>query len=346
MSTQKRQRQRENRLLRLAAVEAQAKRRARNQRIMRIGIAAGLVVVVLASIWLVRRLSDDNEIVTTGSPIAADDTPAFDDEDMRLEDSPDGPDGDETGLPDDSQAPDAAETPDTSAPTPDDSAGIDDGGSPDLVVGEPAPPGCPATDGSSGRVINFDEPHPMCINLESHYTAVFDTSEGAIRFRLHDDQVPGTVNNFVTLARWGYYDDTLIFRTDPSIDIIQGGAPHTNSPSDPGPGYTIPDEPEFEVDSATGQMTGPYRYVPGQLVMARTGAPDSASAQYFITTGNNASFLDNQGTYVVFGDTDDAGLAVAQSIIGLHVEGESLGGAPSRDVTVRSVTIEETRSDG
>ena len=51
---------------------------------------------------------------------------------------------------------------------------------------------------------------------------------------------PGTVNNFVQLAGWGYYNGSELFRTDPSIGIIQGGAPHTNSASDPGPGFTIP----------------------------------------------------------------------------------------------------------
>ena len=204
------------------------------------------------------------------------------------------------------------------------------------------PPGCPAPDGSGARYFDFDGPQPMCIDPGARYVAVFDTSEGEMRFELTAADTPGTVNNFVTLARWGYYHHTLLFRTDPSIDIIQGGSPHTNSASDPGPGYTIPDEPAFEVDPDTGQLSGPYRYEPGQLVMARSSGPDSAGAQFFITTGPNASRLDSQGAYVVFGSTDAAGLAVAQSIIGLHVAGGSLGGAPSRPVIVRSVTIEET----
>ena len=203
--------------------------------------------------------------------------------------------------------------------------------------------GCPAADGSSPRVIDFDGPQPMCIDSEARYVAVFDTSEGEMRVELTASETPLTVNNFVTLARWGYYDGTLLFRTDPSIDIIQGGSPHTDSASDPGPGYTIPDEPAFDEDP-DGQLTGPYRYEPGQLAMARpAGRRDSASAQFFLSTGPNTAKLDSQGTYVVFGQTDDAGLAVAQSIIGLHVD---MGGAPSRDVTVRSVTIEETPAVG
>ena len=206
---------------------------------------------------------------------------------------------------------------------------------------EERPTGCPAADGSSPRVIDFDGPQPMCIDPEAGYVAIFDTSEGEVRFELTASETPLTVNNFVTLARWGYYDGTVLFRTDPSIDIIQGGSPHTDSAGDPGPGYTIPDEPAFDEDP-DGRLTGPYRYQPGQLVMARSAGRDAAGAQFFLTTGPNTARLDSQGTYVVFGQTDNAGLEVAQSIIGLHVDTGTGGGAPSRDVTVHSVTIEET----
>lgn len=199
---------------------------------------------------------------------------------------------------------------------------------------------CPAPDGSDGPVLEFDEAQPLCIDPTRDHVAVFDTSEGEIRVDLDTGAVPGTVNNFVTLSRWGYYDDTLLFRTDPSIAIIQGGSPHTNSASDPGPGYTISDEPPF-TENPDGSVTGPYRYEPGQIVMARGGGTDSAGAQFFFTTGTEASLLDGQGSYVVFGTTDEAGLAVLGSIIDLHVPGGTLGGAPSRDVTVNSVTIEE-----
>ncbi len=202
---------------------------------------------------------------------------------------------------------------------------------------------CPPPGGVAIPVLSFGGPPPLCIDPTRDHVAVFDTSEGEIRVDLHTDEVPGTVNNFVTLARWGYYDGTLLFRTDPSIDIVQGGAPHTNSPSDPGPGYTIDDEGDFEGDGVTTPLTGPYTYEPGQLVMARSAGPDSASAQFFFTTGPDASLLDAQGTYVVFGHTDEDGLAVLEAIMDLHVDDPTnpLGGGPSRDVEVRSVRIEE-----
>ena len=296
MSTPKRERQRENRLRRLAADEAAAKQYASRRRVRLIGIAAVVVAAAIAVIAFLQR--DDSEVVTSPDPLA-EVTPA-----------------------DPSEA--------VSAPDPQTADPV-----PELATG------CPAADGSSGRVIDFDGPQPMCIDPESGYVATFDTSEGELRFELTASETPLTVNNFVTLARWGYYDDTLLFRTDPSIDIIQGGSPHTDTPSDPGPGYTIPDEPAFDLDPE-GQLKGPYRYQPGQIVMARSSGPDAGGAQFFLTTGPNTAKLDSQGTYVVFGNTDDAGLAVAQSIIGLHEPGGALGGAPSRDVTVHSVTIEET----
>ena len=298
MSTPKRERQRENRRLRLAADEAAAKQYATRRRIKLIGIAAVVVAAALAVLGFLQR---DNSETGSETPAAVPATSTTDVAADVLEAEPD----------------------------------------PDADPAEAAA-GCPAVDGSSPRVIDFDGPQPMCIDAEAQYVAVFDTSEGEMRFELTAPETPLTVNNFVTLARWGYYDGTLLFRTDPSIDIIQGGSPHTNDNRDPGPGYTIVDEPAFDEDPDTGNLTGPYRYQPGQLVMARSAGRDSASAQFFLTTGPNAARLDSQGTYVVFGRTDDAGLAVAQSIIGLHEPGGSLGGAPSREVTVHSVTIEET----
>jgi cyclophilin family peptidyl-prolyl cis-trans isomerase len=205
----------------------------------------------------------------------------------------------------------------------------------------PAPPGpgaaitgetpCPPTDGTAERTTSFENPPPDCLEDGVDYTAVFDTTEGEIRVDLDATGMPETVNNFVTLARYGYYDDTTIFRTDPSIEIIQGGSPTTNDPSDPGPGYTITDE-------ADG-----FTYSAGQLVMARSAGPDSSGAQFFFVAGPAASALDAQGTYLVFGETDEAGLGVVQSVLGLHEDdpANQLGGGPSRPVIVNSVTIEE-----
>ena len=183
---------------------------------------------------------------------------------------------------------------------------------------------CPATDGTAVRTTNFTKAPPMCIDAKKSYTATFDTSEGTIVIALDTTKTPKTVNNFVTLSRYKYYDGSFIFRTDPSIDIIQGGG-ESNTDD---PGYTIEDE-------GNG-----YKYTEGDIVMARTGAPNSAGGQFFIVTGPNASALDSQGTYVVFGKISK-GLDVAKAIIGLNAGSGQLGGAPSRAVKIASVTIAE-----
>ena len=172
----------------------------------------------------------------------------------------------------------------------------------------------------------------MCLDASKQYTAVFDTTAGEMRIDLDMVNTPITANNFAVLAQYHYYDNTLLFRTDPGIGIIQGGAPHTNSPSDPGPGYTI-------VDEGSG-----FTYEPGQIVMARTGAPNSASAQFFFAVNENTALLNSQGTYVVFGQMDAESLGVAEAILASHVDqpGNRLGGAPEPQVIVNSVTIEET----
>jgi cyclophilin family peptidyl-prolyl cis-trans isomerase len=187
---------------------------------------------------------------------------------------------------------------------------------------------CPATDGSSPRTTTFETPPPTCIDPSKTYTATIETSEGTIDVDLDTTNTPNTVNNFVVLSQYHYYDDTPVFRTDPSIGIIQAGGADAQS----SPGYTIQDE-------GSG-----YTYEPGQLVMARTGDPNSAGAQFFLIGTDAASALDAQGTYVVFGTTDQAGIDVVNSILALHEADPTsgLGGAPSRPVTINSVTITES----
>jgi cyclophilin family peptidyl-prolyl cis-trans isomerase len=185
----------------------------------------------------------------------------------------------------------------------------------------PAPTPCPPADGVDEPVRAFSEAPPTCIDPAKSYTAVFDTTQGEIRVALDTENTPDTVNNFVVLARYGYYDGTPIFRTDTSIGIIQGGGQDNTSD----PGYTIPDEGDG------------YTYEAGQLVMARSEAPDSASAQFFFVANDAAENLNADGSYVVFGDTDAAGLEVVRAILALDA-----GGAPSELVTINSVTIEES----
>lgn len=204
------------------------------------------------------------------------------------------------------------------------------------------PTNCPKNDKSSPRTIDFTRPPPRCIEPQKTHTAVFDTTEGEIRVALDTSLTPNTTNNFVVLTNYGYYDNTLLFRLDPSIGIIQGGSPHTNDWSDQGPGYTISDEGGLFLPLSNGGVKGPFTYSPGQLIMARSSGLNSSGAQFFFSTGEEVSLLDNQGSYIVFGETDTQGLSVLKKMMDLYEKDENspYGGSPKRQLLIRSVTIE------
>ncbi len=268
-----------------------------------------MVAIIIAVVFVYSLLSDDDEDTVATANAQTDQG-----------------DGAETDLDEesDSQPEDTAATDDTTAVT---------------VPGATTP--CPAPEGQE-RTIDFDGPMEDCLDDGATYTAVIETTEGTVTVELDTETTPSTTNNFVALARYGYYDDTDLFRTDPSIAIIQGGSPHTNDAGDPGPGYTIPDEGgEFSVD-ASGQYVGPFIYQPGQLVMARSAGPDASGAQFFFTVGQESSLLDAQGTYLHFGDVV-GGMSILEAILDLHQADDSgLGGGPSRQVTIESITIEQS----
>lgn len=291
MGTEKRERQKQNRQQRLSELAVQQKRAKVKKRGLQFGI--GIPAVILALFLIVNVFAGDD------SPAPSDD--ALKEEIQSLLGV--------TTLPEGESAETASTIPATTVPG-------------KTITGDTA---CPKADGTEERVTKFEKAPPMCIDATKTYTAVFDTSEGEIEVLLDTAKTPKTVNNFVVLARYKYYDGTTIFRTDPSIDIIQGGG-LTNTDD---PGYTIEDE-------GNG-----YKYVEGDLAMARTMEPNSAGGQWFFVTGPNAAALDGQGTYVNFGKVV-SGLDVVKGILALNSGSGDLGGAPSRTVVVKSVAIIES----
>jgi cyclophilin family peptidyl-prolyl cis-trans isomerase len=306
VGTEKRERQRAARLEKATAQATAAKRRRTKRSFVRIVIAAAVVLAVLFGVTML--MGDDSD--------GSDETEASDTSDTT-------------------QATD--DTTDTT-----DANGIDGSdGSGEFAYGVTP---CPPVGGAESATLSFPDGFEQCIDPSKAYTATFATSEGDVVVELDTERTPGTTNNFVSLARHRYYDGTRLFRTDPSIGIIQGGSPHSNDASDEGPGYSLPDEGgAFDFSDPSGGGTGPFTYAPGQLIMARSSGPDGAGAQFFFSVDENVSGLDSQGTYVVFGTVTE-GLDVLQTIMGLHQADPSsqLGGAPSRPVTVESVTITES----
>lgn len=186
---------------------------------------------------------------------------------------------------------------------------------------------CPKFDGTSPHTINFAQAPPLCITKGAGYTETFATNVGNVTVAFDTTKTPNTANNFIVLSLYHYFDGTALFRTDTSIGIIQGGAPHTQDNSDPGPGYTIKDE-------GTG-----FTYKAGDLVMARTSAANSASSQFFFCVTSACSALNSQGTYVVFAHVT-SGLNVLQSILSSNVnQNNGLGGAPAKLTLIDKTTV-------
>ena len=194
---------------------------------------------------------------------------------------------------------------------------------------------CPPAEGVDEPVIDFADAPQQCIDPATTYTATIETSLGAVVVELDTERTPITTNNFVTLARYGYFDGTDLFRTEAASGIIQGGSPHTQSNTDPGPGYTIPDEGlPFSADD----------YGPGTLAMARTAAPNSASGQFFFLANEGGRYLgdpaqlgDSAGSYAAFGTVTE-GLDVLEAIAAL----DDGTGVPAEQVAIESVTITES----
>ena len=133
--------------------------------------------------------------------------------------------------------------------------------------------------------------------------AVIETKFGNIELRFFPDVAPGHVNNFIELAKKGFYDGTTFHRVIPGF-MIQGGDPNSKDPDKSkhgmgGPGYTI--KAEFNEK--------PHKK--GTLSMARAAHPDSAGSQFFICVAD-APFLDRQ--YTVFGEVV-SGMDVADKIV-------------------------------
>jgi peptidyl-prolyl cis-trans isomerase B (cyclophilin B) len=129
------------------------------------------------------------------------------------------------------------------------------------------------------------------------YTVELQTNKGPIRLKFLPEVAPGHVENFVALARIGFYNNGTFHRVIKGF-MIQGGCPEGTGMS--GPGYKIP--AEF---NAT-------RHEPGVLSMARTSDPNSAGSQFFICLERQPS-LDNK--YTVFGKVaDDESLQTVKKI--------------------------------
>lgn len=142
----------------------------------------------------------------------------------------------------------------------------------------------------------YDRQPEMTLDKTKDYYVTFHTNRGDIRVKLFAQEAPVTVNNFVFLAREGYYDGTTFHRVIKNF-MVQGGDPTGTGTG--GPGYKIKDEfhPKLRHNK------------PGILSMANAG-PNTGGSQFFITH-TATPHLDNR--HAVFGEVVE-GMDVVNAI--------------------------------
>ncbi|MDQ4094838.1 MAG: peptidylprolyl isomerase [Actinomycetota bacterium] len=142
------------------------------------------------------------------------------------------------------------------------------GGNDEQDTGSGGSAACGAEAPPAANPQQYDEPPEMALEENVDYRATVETSCGTFEFDLLEDEAPIAVNNFVFLAREGFYDGLTIHRVEPN-QVIQGGAPEPNGGG--GPGYAIKDElPQSSKE-----------YVFGTVAMANRG-PDTSGSQFFV----------------------------------------------------------------
>jgi len=142
------------------------------------------------------------------------------------------------------------------------------------------------------------------IKKMSETKAVIETKFGNIELKFFPDVAPNHVNNFIELAKKGFYDGTTFHRVIPDF-MIQGGDPNSKNPDKSthgmgGPGYSV--KAEFNAM--------PHKR--GTLSMARAASPDSAGSQFFICVAARPNL---DGKYTVFGEVV-SGMEVVDKIVG------------------------------
>jgi cyclophilin family peptidyl-prolyl cis-trans isomerase len=171
---------------------------------------------------------------------------------------------------------------------------------------------------SSMPQMQWPSPPEMAIDPTRNYRATLQTEKGDIVLQLFAAEAPLTVNNFVFLARQGYYDGVTFHRVIPDF-MVQGGDPTGTGAG--GPGYAFSDE----VDSGLAFDR------PGLLAMANAG-PGTNGSQFFITYTPTPHL---NGKHTIFGEVLQ-GMDVALAIPPRNPQNASAPG-----VAMQSVTISE-----
>ena len=164
---------------------------------------------------------------------------------------------------------------------------------------------------------SYSTPPAMSLDDSKAYSATIKTNHGDINVELFSSEVPVTVNNFVFLAREGFYKDGQFHRVIKDF-MIQGGCPTGDGTG--GPGYRFQDEPVTR------------SYVKGALAMANAG-PNTNGSQFFIVHGANVGLPPN---YTIFGVLS-SGAEVLDALANVDV---ASGGGGERSTPVETQGIQ------
>lgn len=207
---------------------------------------------------------------------------------------------------------------------PADDSDSEDGADHALMM-EPRDPECPPEDGSEERHLQWTEAPPMCIDTERSYTATLETDRGDIVISLDSENAPNTVNNFVFLARWGFYDGSEFYGVIPGVNV-QTGDPIGRPPGTGGPGYTFDDELPTEEP-----------YYPLFTVAMSNAGPNTNASEFFIVTGSETQIPPDYSRfgYVTRGQT------VVEEIDATGVRRAGTDRSPRERTLIEHVTIEE-----
>ena len=170
----------------------------------------------------------------------------------------------------------------------------------------------------------YASPPPDTIDRSKTYTATIDTSAGAMTVELFASEAPLTVNNFVHLARDGFYEDGQFHRVIKDF-MIQGGCPLGTGTG--GPGYRFQDEPVTR------------KYVRGTLAMANAG-PNTNGSQFFIVHGADVGLPPNYTIFGMLTGGDDVLDTLANSPVTRSRGGEN--SSPAERLAINNITIEES----
>jgi cyclophilin family peptidyl-prolyl cis-trans isomerase len=179
---------------------------------------------------------------------------------------------------------------------------------------------CPKADGSEEKVVKFAKEPPMCIDVAKTYTATVETTKGTYKAALDATKAPKTVNNFVVLARYHFYDSTPCHR------ILKGFMAQCGDPTGKGngdPGYKFQDELPKDTKE----------YQPGTLAMANSG-PNTNGSQFFTMFREG---LPPQ--YSIFGKVIEGMDTTVKALESVGVANDP--GKPTEPVSITKVTITE-----